>query len=59
VANGVLCGCGALKELSRTVGEVKSMRTRRAFLRHGFVRAEPFGDYVATGFNVFMAKLLS
>lgn len=30
-----LCGCGALKELEPGVGEIKSMRTRPAFLRRG------------------------
>lgn len=91
-----LCGCGALKQLDATSGEIKSMRTRPAFLRrgvgqalldeivrnarsrgyarllletgtgpafeaahalylrNGFVGCGPFGDYEATGFNVFM-----
>lgn len=99
--DGSLCGCGALKELDPDTGEVKSMRTRAAFLRHGVAQAvldeiertarrrgysrlvletgtgpafEPahalyrrngfewsgaFGDYAATDFNVFMAKLLA
>jgi putative acetyltransferase len=35
----VLCGCGALKELDSTSGEVKSMRTRPAFLRQGVGQA--------------------
>jgi putative acetyltransferase len=35
----MLCGCGALKELSTTSGEVKSMRTRPAFLRQGVGQA--------------------
>ena len=30
-----LCGCGALKELGGSAGEVKSMRTRSAFGRQG------------------------
>jgi len=30
-----LCGCGALKELEPGLGEIKSMRTRPAFLRQG------------------------
>jgi putative acetyltransferase len=30
-----LCGCGALKELDSSSGEIKSMRTRAAFLRKG------------------------
>lgn len=37
--NGVLCGCGALKELDPRTGEVKSMRTRAAFLRRGVGQA--------------------
>lgn len=32
---GALCGCGALKQLDAISGEVKSMRTRSAFLRMG------------------------
>lgn len=34
-----LCGCGALKELDAATGEVKSMRTRSAFLRRGVGQA--------------------
>jgi putative acetyltransferase len=34
-----LCGCGALKELDELCGEVKSMRTRPAFLRNGVAQA--------------------
>lgn len=34
-----LCGCGALKELSADAGEIKSMRTRPAFLRKGVGQA--------------------
>jgi putative acetyltransferase len=37
--NGVLCGCGALKELDPLTGEVKSMRTRSASLRRGIGQA--------------------
>ena len=37
--DGILCGCGALKELDRLTGEVKSMRTRSAFLRCGVGQA--------------------
>jgi putative acetyltransferase len=37
--NLALCGCGALKELDSTSGEVKSMRTRPAFLRQGVGQA--------------------
>lgn len=36
---GILCGCGALKELDPMTGEVKSMRTRPAFLRRGVGQA--------------------
>lgn len=96
-----LCGCGALKELDRTTGEIKSMRTRPAFLRigvgqaildeiirtgrqrgysrlcletgtgpafdaahalylrNGFEWSGPFGEYSATNFNVFMARVLA
>lgn len=32
---GKLAGCGALKELDAHHGEIKSMRTSRAFLRRG------------------------
>ncbi len=32
---GTLCGCGALKELDATHGEVKSMRTASGYLRRG------------------------
>jgi putative acetyltransferase len=38
-ADGILCGCGALKELDPITGEVKSMRTRPAFLRRGVGQA--------------------
>ena len=93
-----LCGCGALKQLDATSGEVKSMRTRAGYLRrgvgqfvldqivgkarergyrqlyletgtgdafeaahalymkNGFRCCGAFGDYVATAFNVFMAR---
>ncbi len=37
--DGALCGCGALKELDSLTGEVKSMRTRAAFLRRGVGQA--------------------
>lgn len=98
--DGILGGCGALKELDSHTGEVKSMRTRSAFLRrgvgqavldeivrtarrrgysrllletgtgkafepahalyrrNGFDWSGPFGEYSATDFNVFMAKVL-
>jgi putative acetyltransferase len=36
---GVLLGCGALKELTPTHGEVKSMRTPQALRRSGAARA--------------------
>lgn len=38
-AGGVPCGCGALKALDGAAGEVKSMRTRPAFLRRGVGQA--------------------
>lgn len=34
-----LCGCGALKELDAATGEVKSMRTRAAYLGQGVGQA--------------------
>ena len=34
-SDGRLCGCGALKQLTADSGEIKSMRTRAAFLRQG------------------------
>lgn len=34
-----LCGCGALKELDRHTGEIKSMRTHPDFLRRGVGQA--------------------
>lgn len=37
--NGKLCGCGALKELTSTTGEIKSMRTRAAYIRQGVGQA--------------------
>ena len=37
--DGQLCACGALKELDAAVGEVKSMRTRPAYLRQGVGQA--------------------
>lgn len=37
--DAVLLGCGALKEISPTHGEVKSMRTPRALRRRGAARA--------------------
>ena len=33
--DGQVCGCGALKNLSASAGEVKSMRTRSGFERRG------------------------
>ena len=38
-SDGQLCGCGALKQLTAESGEVKSMRTRTAFLRQGVGQA--------------------
>jgi putative acetyltransferase len=37
--NAELLGCGALKELDPTQGEIKSMRTASAHLRKGVARA--------------------
>jgi putative acetyltransferase len=37
--DGLLLGCGALKELSRSHGEIKSMRTPKALRRQGAGRA--------------------
>ncbi len=37
--DGAVCGCGALKELDPLTGEIKSMRTRSAFLRRGVGQA--------------------
>jgi putative acetyltransferase len=37
--DGHLCACGALKELDVSTGEVKSMRTRPAYLRQGVGQA--------------------
>ena len=37
--DGTLLGCAALKELSRTQGEIKSMRTPASRRRHGAGRA--------------------
>ncbi len=34
-----LCGCGALRELDGETGEVKSMRTRAAYVRQGVGQA--------------------
>ena len=34
-----LCGCGALKELTATSGEIKSMRSRAEYLRQGIGQA--------------------
>jgi N-acetylglutamate synthase-like GNAT family acetyltransferase len=42
---GVLLGCGALKELDATHGEVKSMRTRANLRRRGAgIHTPQFGD---------------
>ena len=38
-SNGELLGCGALKELDRRHGEIKSMRTSVAHRRRGVARA--------------------
>jgi len=96
-----LLGCGALKQLSLEHGELKSMRTARAYLRkgvarallrhmesvarakglkrlsletgshapfeaahklyasEGFVSCDPFADYTADPYSLFMTKLLA
>jgi putative acetyltransferase len=38
-SENALLGCGALKELNRREGEVKSMRTARAHLQRGVARS--------------------
>lgn len=55
--NGVLCGCGALKELDSRTGEVKSMRTRAEFLRRGVGQAI-LDEIVATAHRRGYARLL-
>lgn len=52
--DGRLCGCGAMKALSSTAGEIKSMRTRPAYLRQGVGQAvlnEIFRAARATGYR--------
>jgi len=54
-----LCGCGALKELSTTSGEIKSMRTRPAFLRQGVgqaVLSEIMGTARARGYRQLLLE---
>jgi len=51
-----LCGCGALKELDPTSGEVKSMRTRTAYLRQGVAQAL-LHEIVSTAANRKYARL--
>ena len=36
--NNELAGCGALKELDNSQGEIKSMRTAKSFLRQGVAK---------------------
>lgn len=36
--DGVLAGCGALKALTPSTGEIKSMKTNAAYLRNGIAR---------------------
>lgn len=55
--DGSLAGCGALKELSPTSGEVKSMRTAPGFLRRG-VAAAVLAEVVATARSRGYAELL-
>lgn len=38
-SEGQVCGCGAMKQLSANSAEIKSMRTRTAFLRQGVAQA--------------------
>lgn len=56
-AAGTLCGCGALKELDPLTGEVKSMRTRPAFLRKGVAQAI-LDEIVRTGRQRGYSRLL-
>jgi putative acetyltransferase len=52
--NQALCGCGALKELGSALGEIKSMRTRAAYLRRGvgqFVLDEIIRTAVSRGYR--------
>lgn len=52
--DGTLCGCGALKELDARNGELKSMRTRAAFLRRGIGQAildEMLHTAIARGYS--------
>jgi putative acetyltransferase len=54
-----LCGCGALKALGPDTGEVKSMRTRAAFLRQGVgqaVLAEIIRTAVARGYSSLLLE---
>jgi putative acetyltransferase len=49
-----LCGCGALKELDSASGEIKSMRTRAAYLRRGvgqFVLSEITRTALSRGYR--------
>lgn len=55
-SDGSLCGCGALKELDASTGEVKSMRTRPAFLRRGVGQAI-LDEIVRTGRERGYARL--
>ena len=57
--DGILCGCGALKELDPHTGEVKSMRTRSAFLRRGVGQAvldEIFVRPIGADTHVFFSR---
>jgi putative acetyltransferase len=51
-----LCGCGALKELDPTAGEVKSMRTRTTCLRQGVAQAL-LDEIIRTAANRKYARL--
>ena len=52
--NDELAGCGALKELHGTHGEIKSMRTSAKFLRQGvakFLLEHIFAEAITRGYQ--------
>ena len=55
--DGALCGCGAMRELDPRTGEIKSMRTRAAFLRRGVGQAV-LDEILATGRARAYARLV-
>ncbi|RPI53395.1 MAG: N-acetyltransferase [Acidobacteria bacterium] len=64
--NHQLVGCGAIKELDATHGEIKSMRTSASHRRkgvatrsHGFQDCAPFADYREDPNSVFLTRDLS